>query len=42
MVGPQLVMLFGRFKRCGLGGGSMSLRLGFELSKTTQHSQFKI
>ena len=33
MLGQQGVVLFERIRRCGLVGGSVSGRLGFEVSK---------
>lgn len=36
---PHWWPCLGRFKRCGLAKGNMSLRTGLEISKATYHSQ---
>lgn len=36
---PNWWPCLGRYKRCGLAGGNMSLGTGFEISKATYHSQ---
>lgn len=36
---PNWWPCLGSYKRCGLAGGNMSLRTGFEISKATSHSQ---
>lgn len=36
---PHWWPCLGRFKRCGLTKGNMSLRTGLEISKATYHSQ---